>query len=215
MSKLKVQNLVFGNLTFGFTSFGIWILKFGFTWSWVIVVWLLQGFCYNWLDFYKYEAMDEKVLDAIKRVHEIFKERGLTLSVAESCTGGLISHYITTLPGASNFFKAGVVAYSAEAKKKILGVSPSTMEKYGVVSENTAREMSDRVRSLTGVDYALSTTGNLGPEVLEGKEKGLIYIAVSKTGETISKEFMLTGNREENKEAASLLALKLLIEVVK
>ncbi len=159
--------------------------------------------------------MDEKVLDAIKRVHEIFKERGLTLSVAESCTGGLISHYITTLPGASNFFKAGVVAYSAEAKKKILGISPSTIEKYGVVSENTVREMSDKVRSLTGADYALSTTGNLGPDVLEGKEKGLIYIAVSKTGDTISKEFMLTGNREENKEVASLLALRLLLEIMK
>lgn len=159
--------------------------------------------------------MDEKVLDAIKKVHEIFKERGLTLSVAESCTGGLISHYITTLAGASNFFKAGVVAYSAKAKKKILGISPSTIEKYGVVSENTAREMSDKMRSLTGVDYAFSATGNLGPDVLEGKEKGLIYIAVSKTGETISKEFMLTGNREENKEAASLLALRLLLEIIK
>src|SRR3990170_2578551 len=158
--------------------------------------------------------MDEKILDVINRVHEIFRKRGLTLSVAESCTGGLISNYITTLPGASNFFEAGVVTYSAEAKKKILGISPSTIEKYGVISENTAREMSDKVRSLTRVDYALSTTGNLGPDVLEGKEKGLIYIAVSKTGQTISKEFRLTGNREENKEAASLSALNLLIEVL-
>jgi nicotinamide mononucleotide (NMN) deamidase PncC len=75
--------------------------------------------------------------------------------------------------------------------------------------------MAERVRLLTGTDYALSTTGNLGPDVLEGKEKGLIYIAVSKTGQTISKEIRLTGNREENKEAASILALRLLIEVMK
>jgi PncC family amidohydrolase len=160
------------------------------------------------------EAMDERVLDVIKEVHKIFKKRGLTLSVAESCTGGLISHYITVLPGASSFFEAGVVTYSAEAKKKILGISPSTIKKYGVVSENTAGEMAENVRSLTGTDYALSTTGNLGPDVLEGKEKGLVYIAVSKIGQTISKEFRLTGDREENKEAASLSALNLLIEVL-
>ena len=160
------------------------------------------------------DIIGKDILDVINRVHEIFRKRGLTLSVAESCTGGLISNYITTLPGASNFFEAGVVTYSAEAKKKILGISPSTIEKYGVISENTAREMSDKVRSLTGVDYALSTTGNLGPDVLERKEKGLIYIAVSKTGQTISKEIRLTGNREENKQAASLSALRLLTEVI-
>jgi PncC family amidohydrolase len=160
------------------------------------------------------ETMDKKILDVIEQVHEIFKKRGLTLSVAESCTGGLISHYITVLPGASSFFEAGVVTYSAEAKKKILGISPSTIKKYGVVSENTAGEMAENVRSLTGTDYALSTTGNLGPDVLEGKEKGLVYIAVSKIGQTISKEFRLTGDREENKEAASLSALNLLIEVL-
>jgi PncC family amidohydrolase len=158
--------------------------------------------------------MDEKVLDVIRKVHEIFKGRGLTLSVAESCTGGLISHYITTLPGASNFFEAGIVSYSAASKKNILGIYSSTIEKYGLVSEDTAKEMAEKIRSLTKTDYSLSTTGNLGPDVLEGKEKGLIYIAVSKTGQTISKEFRLTGDREVNKEAASLSALNLLIEVL-
>lgn len=158
--------------------------------------------------------MDDEILDVIKRVHEIFKKKGLTLSVAESCTGGLISHYITALPGASNFFEAGVVTYSAAAKRKILGISASTIENYGVISESTAKEMAEKVRSLTGTDYSLSTTGNLGPEVFEGKEKGLIYIAVSRTGRTILKELRLTGDREENKEAASLSALKLLLEML-
>ncbi|OGW52860.1 MAG: hypothetical protein A2Y81_02590 [Nitrospirae bacterium RBG_13_43_8] len=158
--------------------------------------------------------MDEEILNVIKRVHEIFRKGRLTLSVAESCTGGLISHYITALPGASNFFEAGVVTYSTAAKKKILGISASTIEISGAVSESTAREMAEKVRSLTGTDYSLSTTGNLGPEVIEGKEKGLIYIAVSKTGRTILKELRLTGSREENKEAASLSALNFLIEVL-
>jgi PncC family amidohydrolase len=158
--------------------------------------------------------MDDEILDVIKKVHEIFRKGRWTLSVAESCTGGLISHYITAFPGASNFFEAGVVTYSTAAKKKILGISASTIESSGAVSESTAREMAEKVRSLTRTDYSLSTTGNLGPEVLEGKEKGLIYIAVSRTGRTILKELRLTGSREENKEAASLSALKLLLEVL-
>jgi len=156
----------------------------------------------------------EEVLDVIRKVHELFKKKGLTLSVAESCTGGLISHYITTLPGASKFFQAGVVSYSAEAKKKIFGISSEIISKHGVVSEETAKEMAEKLRTLTGTDYSLSTTGNLGPDVLEGKERGLIYTAVSKEGRTFSKELRLKGGREENKKEASLSALNFLIEVL-
>jgi PncC family amidohydrolase len=158
--------------------------------------------------------MKKKTLVVIERVHEIFKEKGLTLSVAESCTGGLVTHLITFLPGASKFFEAGVVSYSAEAKREILGVSSDIISLYGVVSDQTAREMAEKVRALTGTDFALSTTGNLGPDVLEGKEKGLIYTAVSKKGKTFSRELRLTGDREENKEEAALSALKFLIETV-
>jgi PncC family amidohydrolase len=158
--------------------------------------------------------MDKEILEVIKKVHEVFKKRGMTLSVAESCTGGLISHYITILPGASNFFEAGVVSYSAEAKKKILGIPTEIISKQGIVSEETAKEMAEKVRSLTGTDYSLSTSGNLGPDVLEGKGRGLIYIAVSRKGQTFARELRLTGNREENKEEASLSALRLLIEEV-
>jgi PncC family amidohydrolase len=158
--------------------------------------------------------MDKEILEVIKKVHEIFKKRGMTLSVAESCTGGLISHYITILPGASNFFEAGVVSYSAEAKKKILGIPTEIISKQGIVSEETAKEMAEKVRYLTGTDYSLSTSGNLGPDVLEGKGRGLIYIAVSRKGQTFARELRLTGNREENKEEASLSALRLLIEEV-
>jgi PncC family amidohydrolase len=158
--------------------------------------------------------MDKKASEVILRVHELFKKKGLTLSVAESCTGGLISHYITALPGASNFFEAGVVSYSAKAKKKILDVSSDIISKYGMVSEKTAREMAEKIRKLTKTNFSLSTTGNLGPDVLEGKEKGLVYIAVSKKGKTFSKELRLKGNREENKEDASIEALRFLIETV-
>ncbi len=158
-------------------------------------------------------TMDKKILQLIQRVHERFRETGLTLSVAESCTGGLISHYLTSLAGASNFFEAAVVTYSAESKKEILDIPSEIISKYGVVSEETAREMAEKMRALTKTDFSLSTTGNMGPDVLERKEKGLVYIAVSKEGETLSKELRLTGNREGNKEKASFLALNFLIEI--
>ena len=157
--------------------------------------------------------MNNATLQVMQKVHELFKKKGLSLSVAESCTGGLISHYITALPGASNFFEAGVVSYSAEMKKEILGVSSAIISKYGAVSEETAREMAEKIRTLTRTDFSVSTTGNLGPDVLEGKEKGLVYIAVSKEGMTFSKELRLTGNREENKADAALEALRFLVEI--
>jgi PncC family amidohydrolase len=159
--------------------------------------------------------MRPEILETVKKVHELFRSKGLTLSIAESCTGGLICHYITNLSGASDFFISGIVAYSAEIKKNILGVSPEILNKYGVVSAETAREMAERVRLLSKTDCAISTTGNLGPDVLEGKEKGLVYIAAGREGETVLQELRLKADREGNKEEAALAALKLLIDFVK
>ena len=156
----------------------------------------------------------EDTQNIIKDLHTIFKNNNLTLSVAESCTGGLISHYITTLPGASKFFEAGIVSYSAKAKKNILGIPDDIISRYGVVSEETAREMAKRIRYLTKTDFSISTTGNLGPETLENKEKGLIYIAVSSSKDTFSKTLRLKGNREENKDEAAIISLKFLIEII-
>ncbi|MBI5408552.1 MAG: CinA family protein [Nitrospirae bacterium] len=156
--------------------------------------------------------MKQEILEAVLKVHELFKSRSLTLSVAESCTGGLISHYITSLPGASVFFRAGIVSYSEEAKKIFLGVSLRTIIDFGIVSEKTAREMAERARMIAKTDFSISTTGNLGPEVLEEKEKGLVYIAVSGRGKTVSRELKLKGDRDANKEESALEALRLLIE---
>lgn len=156
--------------------------------------------------------MDTRTSEVIQKVHELFRKEGLTLSVAESCTGGLISHYITAFPGASNFFEAAVVSYSAEAKRTLLGISSETVSKYGVVSDQTGREMAEKVRKLARTDFSLSTTGNLGPDILEGKEKGLVYISVSRAGGISSRELRLKGNREENKEEAALGALEFLLK---
>ena len=158
--------------------------------------------------------MNKQAVDLAEKVHRLFREKGLTLSVAESCTGGLISHYLTALPGASTFFLGGVVAYSEEVKNDLLGVSPDAIFHSGLVSRETALEMAEKVRLLLKTDCSLSATGNLGPDVLEGKEQGLVYIAANKHDATMSKELRLKGDREANKEETSLSALRLLIELV-
>lgn len=154
------------------------------------------------------------VIESARRVHELFHTRGLTLSAAESCTGGLVSHSITSMPGASRYFKAAIVAYAPEIKEHILGISPETIDKYGVVSRQIASEMAEKVRILTKTDCSVSTTGNLGPDLLEGKELGLIYVAASIEGKTVSRELRLKGDRAGNKEEAAYEALKLLLELV-
>jgi len=158
--------------------------------------------------------MGSEMNEIISKVHELFKNQKLTLSVAESCTGGLISHWITSAPGASVFFRSGIVAYSRDSKEDILNVSDDVIKKFGIVSKEVAIEMAERVRLLTKTDYSVSTTGNLGPDVLEGKNLGLIYVAVSKEGRTISKELTLRGNRDQNKIDASIAALTILINMV-
>jgi len=158
--------------------------------------------------------MNEKTRGIITRVHKLLTARGASIAVAESCTGGLLSHYCTLLPGSSQFFMGGVVAYSNRAKTEILGISPQTIQKFGSVSPECALEMARRAKALFGSDFALSTTGNLGPDVLEGKEAGLVFIALA--GETEKTgELHLRGTREENKEEAAYEALKLLQESIK
>ena len=154
--------------------------------------------------------MTGEALKIIRDVHQLLTEKGLKLSVAESCTGGLISHYLTWLPGSSRFFEAGAVTYSVLAKEKLLGMSPETIASFGVVSSQAAREMAEKIRLITRTHYALSTTGNLGPDMLEGKEKGLVYVGISGEDISIVKELRLKGGRARNKEEAAISALRFL-----
>ncbi len=151
----------------------------------------------------------------VEELHRIFKERGLTLSVAESCTGGLICHLLTQQPGASKFFYAGIVTYFTESKYRLLGVKRDLLDSAGVVSPEVAKEMALRVRGLTLTDYSLSTTGNLGPEVMEQKPAGLIYFGLSSAEETIALEGRFSGSRLEIKEKAAFYGLGLLLDFVK
>jgi PncC family amidohydrolase len=150
----------------------------------------------------------------MKKVNEVFRERGVSLSAAESCTGGLISHYLTSLPGSSEYFLAGIVSYSVDVKKGILGIPQETIRRNGVISSEIACAMAEKIRELTGSDFSVASTGNIGPSVLEGKDKGLVYIAAAGPARVLSKELRLSGDRDENKEEAAVEALRLLIELV-
>lgn len=165
--------------------------------------------------------MDTKIASSLpmdlktaKVIHDLFVKKRLTLSVAESCTGGLISHVLTALPGASKFFEVGVVTYSVAAKGRVLGILKKDLETHGVISEETARQMAENVRSLARTSVSVSTTGNLGPDALENKPRGLIYVAVSTEQGTLAKKLMLEGERTEVKEKAVQAALVFLAEVV-
>ena len=153
-------------------------------------------------------------LKTARNIHRIFREKGLTLSLAESCTAGLISHYLTTVPGASRIYAAGVVTYSADAKKRILGIPQKVIDTHGIVSKQTAKQMARRVRSLTKTDVSVSTTGNLGPDVIENKPRGLVYVAVSTKKRTVTKKLMLKGTRGQIKEIAVIASLSFLLEVI-
>lgn len=156
--------------------------------------------------------MQEEARDIICQLHNYFISSGLTLSLAESCTSGLIASYITDLEGASLFFKGGVVCYWTESKIDVLGLSPETIASYGAVSSETAMEMAEKVRRLFGTDCSIAITGNLGPTAIEDKAVGLVYIAASRKGKLGYKKLILSGGRLENKANAALEALKFFID---
>ena len=122
-------------------------------------------------------------------VSRLLRERGLTLSAAESCTGGLIAKRLTDLPGASQIFRGGVVSYTSEVKAGVLGVPEELLEQYGAVSEPVARAMAEWCRRVCGSDIAVSVTGVAGPDRDDrGNEVGVVYIALAGPEGTICKK---------------------------
>jgi len=134
-----------------------------------------------------------------------------SLSVAESCTGGLIAQRLTEVPGASKYFVEGVVAYSNEAKKRTLGVEPVLLLEHGAVSAPVAEAMAEGVRDRAGTDFGLSVTGIAGPDGgSEEKPVGLVYIALADDAHTEHRKLMLPGDRNLIRWRASQAALDLL-----
>ncbi len=141
----------------------------------------------------------------------------LKISTAESCTGGLISSRLTDIPGSSAYIHMNFVTYSNESKSRILNVSPQTIEKYGAVSAECAKEMALGLMQLTKSDVILCTTGVAGPSASEQKPVGLMYVACAYNGNINIKEIRLNPNynRKNMKFLFSEEALKFALDIIK
>jgi nicotinamide-nucleotide amidase len=154
-------------------------------------------------------AVDDELLEAT--IVRLLAGRQQTLALAESCTGGFISHRLTNVPGASAVLLAGLVTYSNDAKQQFLGVRPETLAAHGAVSEAVAREMAEGARTRTGADYAIAVTGIAGPGGgTEEKPVGTVWLALSDAAGTVAKRKLNTFDRETFKYVTAQQALEML-----
>lgn len=154
----------------------------------------------------EYFGQDSDTMESV--VGALLKRRQLTIAVAESCTGGLIAHRLTNVPGSSDYFKMGIVAYHNKAKEKILGVQEKTPRIFGAVSPETAREMAEGVRRLAATDLGLSTTGIAGPTgATPQKPVGLVYVGLATEAAVQVWDFQFRRDRQLNKQLFAQAAL--------
>lgn len=151
-----------------------------------------------------------KVEDA---VGELLIKNRLTISTAESCTGGMVAAQLINYPGISKAFLEGAITYSNEAKMNRLGVKRETLDKYGAVSPETAEEMAQGIAKTSGTDIGLSTTGIAGPGGgTDQKPVGLVYLGLSINGKVKTRELRLDGDRQSIRKDAAAKALDWLRE---
>lgn len=152
---------------------------------------------------------DDELLE--EGVVTLLAKAGATLALAESCTGGLIAHRVTNIPGASHVLLAGFVTYSNEAKQKSLGVRDETLAEHGAVSEPTAREMAEGARRESGADYAIAVTGIAGPSGgSPEKPVGTVFVGLASQRKTVVMKFFNPYDRETFKQITSQQALEML-----
>jgi nicotinamide-nucleotide amidase len=159
--------------------------------------------------------MDQAELALEIRLGQALSARGWTLAVAESCTGGLVGHRITQVPGSSAYFLGGVISYSNQAKHELLGVALATLDSLGAVSRETALEMAHGAREALHADVGVAITGVAGPGGGSAeKPVGLTWIAVSTPDAEQAQRFVFGGTRSEVKRSASQSALEFCLEKV-
>ncbi|WP_315080315.1 nicotinamide-nucleotide amidohydrolase family protein [uncultured Clostridium sp.] len=142
-------------------------------------------------------------------------DRGLTLSSAESCTGGLIASTLISYPGISEVFMEGAVTYSNEAKIRRLNVNKETLDKYGAVSEQVAIEMAEGIAKTSGTDIGIATTGIAGPGGgTAEKPVGLVYIGIFINRKAYAKKYVFKGNRAKVRNSATITALDMIKQEV-
>lgn len=142
------------------------------------------------------------------KIKELLSGSGKTLSAAESCTGGMISHLITTIPGSSGYYLGSVTSYAVAVKNKLLGVGLDTINNNGIVSSAVAESMAEGVRRLTGSTYSVATTGWADSQGDEREPAGTVWVAVSGPRGTESFRFQSDGTRKQKIGRFARFALK-------
>jgi nicotinamide-nucleotide amidase len=154
-------------------------------------------------------GFDNDTMESV--VGQLLRNKGMTLSTAESCTGGTIAQLITSIAGSSDYFKGSVVAYSNEIKEQVLGVPHLVLVEHGAVSEQTVISMAEGIRTRFATGYAIAVSGIAGPGGgTEEKPVGTTWIAVATPTETITRKFMFGEHRGRNIRKASVAALNML-----
>ncbi|WP_316796220.1 competence/damage-inducible protein A [Pedobacter agri] len=163
----------------------------------------------------KFVVIDEDI-PLEQAILNLMKGKGLTLSTAESCTGGYIAHLITQHPGCSSVYYGGAVAYAYELKESILGVKETTLKKYGAVSEETVTEMAEGAIKQFKTDYSIAVSGIAGPDGgTEDKPVGTVWIAISSKNKTVAKVFNFSNKRIQNIERSAASALMMLLNLLR
>ena len=152
--------------------------------------------------------------DLAARIVGVLTERGQTVAVAESLTGGLLGAAITDIPGASVVFRGGIIAYATELKAALLGVPAELLAAYGPVHPDVAAAMAAGARERLGATFGVATTGVAGPDPADGKPAGTVHIAVSAGSLPVTKALALGGGREEVRRDTVEQALGLLWNVL-
>jgi len=151
--------------------------------------------------------------ERMQKVTDMLIQHNLKVATAESCTGGLIGDTLTSVPGSSAYYEGGVISYSNALKQRFLGVTTATLDQYGAVSEQTAREMAAGIRDAAGVDIGIATTGIAGPSGgTPEKPVGLVYIGLADSDGVKVEKHVFNGSRRENKIATCRAALQMLLD---
>jgi PncC family amidohydrolase len=155
---------------------------------------------------------DQNAIELARTAGERLRRAGWEVATAESCSGGLVGHWLTEIAGSSEYYQGGVIAYDNAVKRDLLGVNPATLQSAGAVSEACAREMAEGARRLLGTEVVVSTTGIAGPGGgSPEKPVGLVYVAVATPRGTWCEQYVFGPNRSANKEQAARAALELLL----
>jgi PncC family amidohydrolase len=156
---------------------------------------------------------DEEVVELAHRVGEALRGRGMHLATAESCTGGLVAHLITEVPGSSDYFTGALVTYANYAKIALAEVPSDVLEAHGAVSAQVARAMAEGTRHRLGVEVAVAVTGVAGPDGgTAAKPVGLTYVAVADADGTDVRRYVWDSDRSGNKRLSAAAALDLVLE---